>query len=312
MRKLSLLLIILFVSVLTTIAQKRGISYQAVAIDENGKEIPGYDIEGNALPNAEINVRFGIYNESGDLEYQETHETLTDHYGLFNLVIGYGNSTTSGIFSVFDDVVWSMSKKFLRVEIDINGGSNYKSMSYQELLSVPFAKFAETSLNPGPMGISIDSAHITSNGDLILILSDSTEIYVGSVLGPQGPPGQDGMTLLGTTIDLNGVNLDNNGEFQYVFADDGIEVFEDDAVLVYHSTDFIENPDGDINIWKLMPQTIYYDPNGMGQVVYNFDHTFNDVLIFLQSNFDLNELSIEEYNSLTKDQYFDLLNLKYF
>ena len=49
--------------------------------------------------------------------------------------------------------------------------------------------------------------------------------------GPQGPPGQDGMTLLGTTIDLNGVNLDNNGEFQYVFADDGIEVFEDDAVL---------------------------------------------------------------------------------
>ncbi|VVV00001.1 MULTISPECIES: collagen-like protein [Mesonia] len=125
--------------------------------------------------------------------------------------------------------------------------------------------------------------------------------------GPQGPPGQDGMTLLGTTIDLNGVNLDNNGEFQYVFADDGIEVFEDDAVLVYHSTDFIENPDGDINIWKLMPQTIYYDPNGMGQVVYNFDHTFNDVLIFLQSNFDLNELSIEEYNSLTKDQYFRIV-----
>ena len=31
------------------------------------------------------------------------------------------------------------------------------------------------------------------------------------------------------------------------------------------------------------------------------------MLIFLQSNFDLNELSIEEYNSLTKDQYFRIV-----
>ena len=40
------------------------------------------------------------------LEYEETHQTLTDHYGLFNLVIGEGSITNNGIHSDFVDIVW--------------------------------------------------------------------------------------------------------------------------------------------------------------------------------------------------------------
>ena len=150
-------------------SQDRGISYQAVAIDENGKEIPGYDVHGNPIPGAEISVRFGIYDSFNTLEYQEKHQTLTDNYGLFNLIIGNGLPTNNGTYSLFEEIIWSMDKKFLRVEIDVNGGDDYMQMSQQELLSVPFAKFAENSLNPGPTGISVDSAYI-DEGNLILIL----------------------------------------------------------------------------------------------------------------------------------------------
>ena len=155
MRKLYFISSLLLATTIHVFAQDRGISYQAVAIDEDAKEIPGYDIYGNPIPEAEISIRFGLYDETNTLEYEETHQTLTDHYGLFNLVIGNGISTNSGTHSIFADIIWSMDKKFLKVEMDVNGGSDYKLMSYQELLSVPFAKFAENSLNPGPTGVSV-------------------------------------------------------------------------------------------------------------------------------------------------------------
>ena len=194
MKKIYFISILLFAATITVFSQDRGISYQAVAIDADGKEIPGYDIYGNPIPDAEISVRFGLYDATDILEYEEIHQTLTDRYGLFNLVIGDGASTNNGVHSSFGDIVWSMGKKFLKVELDVNGGSDYKLMSYQELLSVPFAKFAENSLNPGPTGISVVNSYIDGNGDLILTLSDSTQINAGGVIGPQGVAGDSGAT----------------------------------------------------------------------------------------------------------------------
>ena len=194
MKRLYFIAVLLFASVIHVYAQDRGISYQAVAIDENGKDIPGYDVYGNPIPDAEISVRFGLYDASNTLEYEETHQTLTDQYGLFNLIIGDGTSTNNGLYSYFGDIVWSMDKIFLKVELDVDGGSDYKLMSYQELLSVPFAKFAENSLNPGPTGVSVVSSYIDINGELILTLSDSTVINTGLVKGPQGIQGVQGLS----------------------------------------------------------------------------------------------------------------------
>ena len=144
MKKLYFISLLLYATTSHVFAQDRGISYQAVAIDADGKQIPGYDVYGNPITDAEISVRFGLYDENNTLEYEETHQTLTDYYGLFNLIIGDGTNTNSGVHSSFGDIVWNMEKKFLKVELDVNGGSDYKLMSLQELLSVPFAKFART------------------------------------------------------------------------------------------------------------------------------------------------------------------------
>ena len=184
MKKLYFISLLLYATTSHVFAQDRGISYQAVAIDADGKQIPGYDVYGNPITDAEISVRFGLYDENNTLEYEETHQTLTDYYGLFNLIIGDGTNTNSGVHSSFGDIVWNMEKKFLKVELDVNGGSDYKLMSLQELLSVPFAKFAENSLNPGPTG---------AQGPIGLTGATGPQGLTG-VQGPQGATGPQGLT----------------------------------------------------------------------------------------------------------------------
>jgi len=47
---------------------------------------------------------------------------------------------------------------------------------------------------PGPQGVGVQSAVVTENpGDLILTLTDGTEINAGRVVGPPGPQGETGL-----------------------------------------------------------------------------------------------------------------------
>jgi hypothetical protein len=119
-------------------------------------------------------------------------------------------------------------------------------------------------------------------------------IGLASCEGDRGPQGEPGVNILGNTTEFT-VDFGNSNEFTYEFADDGIEVFESDAVLVYRSNQSIPDSSGPIDVWKLMPQTIYFD-NG-DQLVYNYDHTFFDVRIFLDGNFNLSTLAPEFYQN---------------
>ena len=193
MNKLYFISLLLFATTIQVFSQDRGISYQAVAIDADGKQIPGYDVYGSPIDDAEISVRFGLYDNSNTLEYEETHLTLTDYYGLFNLIIGEGISTNSGVYSSFGDIVWNIEKKFLKVELDINGGTDYKLMSQQELLSVPYAKFAEYSLNPGQDGVDGQDGIDGANG----------------VDGQDGIDGVDGQDGLFGNAGLDGISIDS-------------------------------------------------------------------------------------------------------
>lgn len=73
------------------IGNLNGIYYQAVAVDDIGKEIVGMDINGKPLNKKAIGVRFTITQGiDGAIEWEETHTTNTDKYGLFTLIIGQG------------------------------------------------------------------------------------------------------------------------------------------------------------------------------------------------------------------------------
>ncbi|MEI6821128.1 MAG: DUF1566 domain-containing protein [Bacteroidota bacterium] len=130
-------------------AQVNGINYQAVAVDENGKEIAGMDIQGNIIPDKAINVRFSILSSSatGAVLYQETHTTYTDSHGMFSLVIGQGFITNAGLYNNILNIDWSTTDQWLKVEIDFKGTNEYKLMGAQKLLSVPFAYYALNAKN---------------------------------------------------------------------------------------------------------------------------------------------------------------------
>lgn len=119
---------------------------------------------------------------------------------------------------------------------------------------------------------------------ILMSLFAFTSCTTDSVQGPPGPPGPQGPSgvdgFIGTAIDLEGdFTAANEYTLSLFFAEEDIEVFESDAVLVY-----VKTGEGDIvagapvEIFRALPQTYY---QGDKTVVYNYDFTFEDVFIFL-------------------------------
>ena len=127
------------------VAPLDGINYQAVAIDEDGNEIVGVDIDNKPLYNKEIKVRFTIDNgPSGSIiYYQDEHITNTDKYGLFSVVIGHGINTGIGTENVLIDIPWINGDQWLMIELDIHNDGNYRLVGHEKFMSVPFAFYSD-------------------------------------------------------------------------------------------------------------------------------------------------------------------------
>ena len=191
-----ILLIAVSLISLTSIAQAppQGISYQAVAVDENGREIVGVDAQGQAIPNKEIGVRFTILQDNTIELYQEVHTTNTDKYGLFNLIIGYGTQT-GGTLTSFSNINWGIAEHFLKVELDIKGDGTFVDMGSQQMMSVPYALYAATSGSggPGQDGNGIASTLDNGNGTITFTYTDGTTFTTSNLQGPAGAQGLQGV-----------------------------------------------------------------------------------------------------------------------
>jgi hypothetical protein len=189
---LTILLIVSFNSFTQQETPPQGINYQAVVYSDNSNENPGVDSQGQVLKNEKIGVRFTIYSgsASGTEAYKESHNSLTDEFGLFSLIIGQGSQIS---INAFDAIDWGTGYYYLKVEIDKNGGVNYIDMGTLQMWSVPYAlytKYAETAGN----GIS----DVIDNGDGTITFnyfdgSTYTTGVLGGIQGPIGPTGANGM-----------------------------------------------------------------------------------------------------------------------
>ncbi len=120
--------------------------------------------------------------------------------------------------------------------------------------------------------------------------------------GPQGPAGADGLDGLGYTFEetvtfeyFSDVNLYST----FINIPENIVTIDPDAdaVLIYR-LNVVEASDGsDLDTWSLIPQNFFLD-QGIIQYVYN--HTVNDVEIFIDGDFDLSTLS----SQFTENQTF--------
>lgn len=127
------LLILASVAALAQVPQ--AISYQAIARQASGA----------ILSSQSIGVKFNIYQNSatGTLVYSESHSTSTNSFGLFSLSIGGGTST----FGTFALINWGAGPYWVETLIDPAGGTSYSSIGAQQLMSVPYALYAEKSGN---------------------------------------------------------------------------------------------------------------------------------------------------------------------
>lgn len=106
------------------------LNYQAIA----------RNAQGNVVASHQVKVRFTIKDltSTGATLYVETDTATTNQFGLFTAVIGSG-TVVSGSFNTIN---WGSGDKFLQVEYDPNGGNTYADLGTTQLMSVPYALYA--------------------------------------------------------------------------------------------------------------------------------------------------------------------------
>jgi uncharacterized protein (TIGR02145 family) len=132
MKKLFTLLA--FVITITTFAQApQGFNYQATVRNSSGA----------LIINQNVNFKFNVMlnSQTSVPIFSETHFAPTDDLGQVNLVIGQGTATT-GTFSTIN---WGTGNYYLGIEL--NTGNGYIAMGTTQLLSVPYALYANSSGN---------------------------------------------------------------------------------------------------------------------------------------------------------------------
>ena len=132
MRRITYSTLLFLLLTLSAVAQNGGINFQGMARNTAGEP----------LANQKISLRLSVLinSESGTVEYSETKEATTSGQGVFSVVIGDGNMLTkTGNFS---DINWKNPVKFLKVELDPSGGTNFALMGTSRLQAVPFAYYA--------------------------------------------------------------------------------------------------------------------------------------------------------------------------
>ena len=161
MRTKIIILVSIQLLVISVFAQiPKGINYQGVA----------RNINGSLLTNQKIGIEISIYDSSLNRkdEYIERQENTTNAYGLFSAVIGMGNA----VFGNFDSITWQTGQKWVEIKIDPNGKNNYTLKGSHQLLSVPYAFYAENTKTSKPfqkIRIQNDTIYLNENGGSVWI-----------------------------------------------------------------------------------------------------------------------------------------------
>ena len=129
---------------------------------------------GDLIINTNVYFKFNVIqgSETAVPIFTETHYVPTDDLGQVNLVIGQGTANT-GAFSELD---WSLGSYYLGIELDT--GNGYLAMGTTQLLSVPYALYAENSGNATSITPNLESVlaeNNSANNQQLKGLADPTD-----------------------------------------------------------------------------------------------------------------------------------------
>jgi hypothetical protein len=165
-------IIILFVltgiSVFSQVPEK--FNYQAVIRNSTGELVTSQNVG--------IKVSILDITPSGDVLYSETHSSSTNDYGQLAIEIGEG----IGILGDFSTIEWGINDKYLKIEVDVSGGTNYTPIGTSQILSVPYALYANAAATAELLGS--DGVYST-NSDTLFVVKDHSGNVVFAVF-PDG------------------------------------------------------------------------------------------------------------------------------
>jgi hypothetical protein len=203
--KRSLLFFILIIVLIPIWSQSpQSFKYQTVCRDQNGA----------LLVNQLVSFKMSIVQDtpSGNVVYSETHQVATNDFGVVNIAIGSG-SVVQGSFSSID---WANHSFFVKVDYDRYGQTNYQFMGTSELLSVPFALYANKakestkSLNDQDTSSTNEIQTLSLNGNQLQI-SNGNSVTITGVLDLDADPTNEyqQLSINGNTISISNGNTIN-------------------------------------------------------------------------------------------------------
>ncbi len=197
MKKLLLFLFTMMLSVAALFAQApQKMSYQVVVRNTSNALVTNQNVS------AKISILQGSVN--GTPVYVETHTATTNVNGLLTLEVGDGTTVTGSL----EAVNWAEGPFFLKSEIDPDGGINYSIEGTQQLLSVPYALYAEKAGNvPAFAIVPADSGYVIN----ITQPGQQPQTFFLPTGGGQGPAGEDGLSAY--QLWLNAGNTGTEADF---------------------------------------------------------------------------------------------------
>ena len=193
-------LLFLFSFLLKLTAQPpQKMSYQAVIRDASN----------NIVPNRTVGVEISILQLSpnGLPVYLETHRPTTNANGLLTIEIGTG---TACVGCSFNHIDWSAGPYYIKMSTDLTGGQVYTLTGTQQILSIPYALYAEEAANVDYENIS--NRPVGQHSGDIMYWNSQTQTW--DIL-PVGLPGQYLVVGNNGTLAWNTMYVDTS-EFDYV------------------------------------------------------------------------------------------------
>lgn len=162
MTRLIFCFILMFLSICSYAQSPQKMSYQMVIRNNSN----------NIVANQSVQVKISILQgtATGTTVYTETHQQTTNVNGLASFIIGDGTIITGSI----SNINWANGPYFIKTEADPTGGTNYTISGTTQLLSVPYALYAENTANKGKTYLILEDS--ITNADAAAIIEEEAGI----------------------------------------------------------------------------------------------------------------------------------------
>lgn len=193
----------------------QGFNYQAVIRNSSG----------NPVVNQDVTLKFKIIQgqPTSTPVFTEQHTLETDDLGTVNLIIGEGSQLG---LTQFNEINWALGSYHLGIEINI--GQGFVEMGTTQLLSVPYALYAESSGFKTTVTVNLNNY-------------DNNSIKLRYLLIPEIPENEENYLYCGVLV----------GTSEYVSLNDNITNIED-WEFWYSSDLYFDEDNG------YQPNTTYY------------------------------------------------------